>query len=200
MTQQAYIGNASQFVLYSDFNCPFCYAMHERLHARGVMDTVEWRGVQHAPHLPIPMARWNGMLMEELRQEVAVVGRLAPSLPIVVPDGKPNTRPAIQLAVRLLARNPVQGSRLVRRLYQCFWRDGRDISESRVLGEMLVALGIDEQGLLGKDDASVRVLDDWDDQWRLTGQAGVPLLVRFDGAFLVGLARETDLDRFLKCV
>src|SRR5574341_165313 len=94
---------SGQIVVYSDFNCPFCYAMHERLHGYGVLDRVAWRGVQHAPHLPIPMARWNGPLMDELRHEVAMVGRLAPTLPIVVPEGKPNTGPAIRLEARVLS-------------------------------------------------------------------------------------------------
>ncbi|TKS59406.1 MAG: hypothetical protein EWM72_02214 [Nitrospira sp.] len=191
------VGASGRFALYSDFNCPFCYAMHERLHACGVMELVEWRGVQHAPHLPIPMARWNGRLLDELRHEVTMVGRLAPMLPIVVPEGKPNTRPAIQLAAQVLARDVAQGSALVRRLYWLFWREGRDISDVGVLGEALASLGLDPQGLIEKDEATAHILDGWDDLWRSMGQAGVPLLVRSDGTLLVGLARESDLDRFL---
>ncbi len=187
----------SGVLLYSDFNCPFCYAMHERLHACGVMDRVEWRGVQHGPHLPIPMARWNGQLLDELRHEVAMVGRLMPRLPIAVPAGKPNTRPAIELAARVLGRDVGQGSALIRRLYWWFWRDGRDISDVRVLREALASLGLDPQGLLEKDEATAHILDDWDDFWRSTGQAGVPVLRRTDGTLLVGLARASDLDRFL---
>ena len=188
---------SGRFALYSDFNCPFCYGMHERLYTYGVMGRVEWRGVQHAPHLPIPMARWNGRLLDELRHEVAMVGRLAPMLPISVPEGKPNTRPAIQLAARVLARNVVQGSELVRRLYWLFWRDGRDISDVRVLDEALASLGLDSQGVIEKDEATAHILDGWNDFWGSTGQAGVPLLERTDGTLLVGLARESDLDRFL---
>jgi len=188
---------SGRFALYSDFNCPFCYAMHERLHTYGVLERVEWRGVQHAPHLPIPMARWNGRLLDELRHEVAMVGRLAPMLPIAVPEGKPNTRPAIQLAARVLARDVVQGSELVRRLYWLFWREGRDISDVGVLHEALASLGLDPQGIKEKDEATGRTLDGWEHLWRSTGQAGVPLLERPDGTLLVGLARESDLDRFL---
>jgi len=188
---------SGRFVLYSDFNCPFCYAMHERLHTYGVLERVEWRGVQHAPHLPIPMARWNGRLLDELRHEVAMVGRLAPMLPIAAPEGKPNTRPAIQLAARVLARDVVQGSELVRRLYWLFWREGRDISDVGVLQEALASLGLDPQGIKEKDEATGRTLDGWEHLWRSTGQAGVPLLERPDGTLLVGLARESDLDRFL---
>ena len=171
--------------------------MHERVHARGIMERVEWRGVQHAPHLPIPMAPWNGQLLDELRHEVAMVGRLVPMLPLTVPEGKPNTRPAIQLAARVLGRDVGQGSALVRRLYWLFWRDGRDLSDVGVLGEALASLGLDPQGLLEQDEATAHILGDWDDLWRSTGQAGVPLLRRTDGTLLVGLARESDLDHFL---
>ena len=191
------VTDSGRLALYSDFNCPFCYAMHERLHTYGVMERVEWRGVQHAPHLPIPMARWNGQLLEELRHEVAMVGRLAPMIPISVPPGKPNTNPAIQLAARVLARDVVQGRELVRRLYWLFWREGRDISDVGVLHELLDSLGLDSQGAIEKDEATARLLAGWDHLWRSTGQAGVPLLERRDGTLLVGLAGESDLDRFL---
>jgi hypothetical protein len=47
-------------LLYSDFNCPFCYAMHERLYEMNLLTRCEWRGVQHASHLPRPMKPWQG--------------------------------------------------------------------------------------------------------------------------------------------
>ena len=93
------------YTLYSDFNCPFCYAMHERLHEMNLLARCEWRGVQHASHLPRPMKPWQGSLGDELRHEVTVVQRLAPGLPIALPPGKPNTRPAIEQSVALLQRD-----------------------------------------------------------------------------------------------
>ena len=48
------------FTLFSDFNCPFCYALHERLHRLQLLDHCAWKGVQHAPYLPIPMRPWQG--------------------------------------------------------------------------------------------------------------------------------------------
>ena len=79
--------------------------MHERLHEMNLLVHCEWRGVQHASHLPRPMKPWQGSLGAELRHEVTVVQRLAPGLPIVLPPGKPNTRPAIEQAVALLRRD-----------------------------------------------------------------------------------------------
>jgi predicted DsbA family dithiol-disulfide isomerase len=189
---------AQPLIAYSDFNCPFCYAMHERLHGRGLMKDVEWRGVQHAPHLSIPMARWHSRLMEELRHEVAMVMRLAPGLPIALPSGKPNTRPVIQAAAWLLARDAGAGSRFVRRLYQIFWREGRDISDPFVLTETLQSLGVAEPLPRATDTATTARIEHWDNEWRKTGQAGVPLLVRRDGMLLVGLSPDEDIDRFVK--
>lgn len=190
-------GASRSFILYSDFNCPFCYALHERLDACEVMGKLEWRGVQHAPHLPIPMARWHGRMLEELRHEVALVERLAPELPIAVPAGKPNTRPAILLAAKVLGRHPVQGGELVRHLYRLLWREGRDISDAALLGMVLEELGIDPQSLSDKNEEALHILDGWDDLWRGTGQGGVPLLVRSDGTMLAGLAQEPELEKFL---
>jgi hypothetical protein len=65
--------------------------MHERLHEMNLLNRYKWHGVQHAPHLSKPMARWSGTLGAELCHEVALVQRLAPGLAISLPPGKPNT-------------------------------------------------------------------------------------------------------------
>src|SRR5512147_506560 len=108
------------YTLYSDFNCPFCYAMHERLHEMKLLTLCEWRGVQHASYLPRPMKPWQGSLGAELRHEVAVVQRLAPGLPIALPPGKPNTRLAIERATGLLIRDRTRGMEFVRQVYRAF--------------------------------------------------------------------------------
>ncbi|MGH8728872.1 MAG: hypothetical protein ACREV9_12130 [Burkholderiales bacterium] len=82
--------------LYSDFNCPYCYALGERLFAAASAHRVEWRGVQHAPYLPIPMASAGAALAAELSDEVGAIRRLAPEVSITLPRGKPNTGPAIR--------------------------------------------------------------------------------------------------------
>ena len=186
----------SRTLLYSDFNCPFCYALHERLHEEHVLDRCEWRGVQHAPQLPCPMKPWQGMLGAELRHEVTVVQRLAPGLPITLPPGKPNTRPAIEQAVALLQRDRSQGMAFVRETYRAFWCEGRDISDPDVLRQLVEqARGSTERPDTISDE-SRQVAQEWETAWHRTGQAGVPLLVSPDGDLLVGCVPTDQIRQF----
>lgn len=186
------------YTLYSDFNCPFCYALHERLHGLDVMDQIEWQGVQHAPHLPVPMVTWGGYLGVELKQEVEMVRRLAPDLPIIVPTGKPNTGRAIASAARALHLDPSRGRMFVRALYRLFWCDGQDLSDREVLRKEAVSQGFTGDQFIEGDAPPVEhLLKRWSDQWEETEHQGVPLLQRADGQMLVGLIPRETLHMFL---
>ncbi len=174
------------YLLYSDFNCPFCYALHERLHELQLIERCEWRGVQHAPHLPRPMKAWQGSLGAELRQEVALVQRLAPGLSIELPSGKPNTGPAIALAASQLQRGREAGMQMVRALYRAFWVNGQDLSNPLVLDEFGITDGSDLDQVMGE----------WNTAWHETGQAGVPVIVSPQGDLLVGCVPAEQVRRF----
>ncbi|HJT22688.1 MAG TPA: DsbA family protein [Nitrospira sp.] len=178
-----------RFLLYSDFNCPFCYALHERLHDMKILDRCDWRGVQHAPHLPCPMKPWQGALGDELGHEVGVVRRLAPGLPIALPTGKPNTKSAIETAIGILRQDRDRGMKFVRTVYRAFWVDGRDISDAGVLAELA-------ENALDAGSANTRIAQEWEEAWHATGQAGVPLIVSPDGDLLVGCVPEESIRRF----
>ncbi len=178
----------SGYLLYSDFNCPFCYALHERLYELRLIDRCEWRGVQHAPHLPRPMKAWEGSRLAELRHEVAVVQRLAPGIPIALPPGKPNTGPAIALAASLFQRDYGAGMQMVRDLYHAFWVKGQDLSNPLVLDEFGISDGSDLDQTMGE----------WEVAWHETGQAGVPLLVSSSGVVLAGCVPAEQIHAFFR--
>jgi len=179
------------FELFSDFNCPFCYALHERLHDLKLIGRCEWRGVQHAPHLPRPMKPWQGSLGADLRHEVAVVQRLAPGLLITLPPGKPNTKLAIERAAGILMQDRTRGMEFVRQAYRTFWCEGRDISDPQVLREL--SDGIVDEGIA---DNVRRIAQGWEAAWQATEQAGVPLIVSPDGDLLVGCVPAEDIGGF----
>ena len=185
------MSGSDPFLVYSDFNCPFCYALHERLHTLHVIDRCEWRGVQHAPHLPRPMKPWSGSLGAELAHEVAVVQRLAPGLPIALPPGKPNTRSAIEWAIGLLRRDRERGMDFVRATYRAFWCEGKDISDPSELG-LLGSGDLNQE----QDPVNRRMAQEWESAWHDTGRGGVPLIVSPGGDLLVGCVPEESVKQF----
>jgi predicted DsbA family dithiol-disulfide isomerase len=189
-------GRVTPFILYSDFNCPFCYAMHERLYEMNLLTRCEWRGVQHASHLPRPMKPWQGSLGAELRHEVAVVQRLATGLPIALPPGKPNTKPAIEQAVAFLRHDPSHAMTFVRETYRAFWCEGKDISDPEVLSRLVEQAGGSPESMDSINSEDRRVAQEWEAAWHLTGQAGVPLIVSPEDYLLVGCAPIADVQRF----
>ncbi|TAJ25643.1 MAG: hypothetical protein EPO64_07710, partial [Nitrospirae bacterium] len=116
--------------VYSDFNCPFCYALNERLGTWGDLEKITWRGVQHAPHLQVPMAPWRADMAEDLWGEVQAVRRLAPELPITVPTGKPNTAEAIRAVAAFKDL-----------LYRALWCEGADISDPATIAYLAEKAG-----------------------------------------------------------
>ena len=146
-----------------------------------LLDRCDWRGVQHAPHLPKPMARWSGTVGAELAHEVRMVQRLAPRLVISLPLGKPNTRLAIEWTASLLRQDAGRGMEFVRQAYRDFWCEGRDLSDPSVLQQLAGESAVD-----GEAEASRRIVQEWETAWHTTGQAAVPLLVSPEGEELVG--------------
>jgi DSBA-like thioredoxin domain len=179
------------FTLFSDFNCPFCYALHERLHELHLLDRCAWQGVQHAPHLPTPMRPWQGTLDAELRHEVSVVHRISPDLPLKLPLGKPNTANAIACAVGILSREREAGMIFVRKIYQAFWVEGRDISDQGVLADLA---GSTLSHI--SDDTRTGIAQRWNEEWQTTEQPVVPLIVGPSGDLLAGCIPVGEIKKF----
>src|SRR5262245_19163998 len=179
------------FTLFSDFNCPFCYALHERLHELHLLDRCAWQGVRHAPHLPIPMKAWQGSLGAELRHEVSVVRGIAPELPLQLPAGKPNSANAIVIAAEILKSDRQAGMIVVRKIFQAFGVEGRDISNQEILSDLIGSMRSQKSDSTGKG-----IADKWAAEWAATGQTGVPLIVAPAGDMLIGCVPAETIKRF----
>jgi predicted DsbA family dithiol-disulfide isomerase len=180
-------------VLYTDLNCPFCYATERRLEALGAHDQVEWRGIEHEPDLPVPMLTDDEDLTAELIEEVTSVQSRAPEVDIALPPGKPNTALAVRAAAAAERLDPARGRQFRQSVYRAFWVEGRDISRRELLDDLAAQSGIVLE-LRPEDD--VRVTS-WRLDWERSPLRGVPLLVRDDGEVLYGLKDVETLERFV---
>ncbi len=186
------VGNLT---IYADFNCPFCYALNERLHAMDLEDQVEYRGIQHAPSISSKQAGFK--VLSELVNEVAEVRRRAPSAHINVPLFRPNSAAASMLVNWVNKIDPVRASKLRRRIYCALWIDGQDISDPNLLAALLDDLGIEppaDDAL--QDDELVAWQTEWDGNREF--DRNIPIVISDPGEVVIGFPLESELDNFLK--
>ncbi len=183
-------------VLYTDINCPFCYATETRLEALGVLDQVEWRGVEHEPDLPVPMMREDEDLNEEVADEVTQVKSRAPEVDIETPTGKPNTKRPIAAAVAAArGADPDRARSFRHSLYRAFWVDNQDVSDEKVIQSLADDHGV-SAAVDPRPEDDVRMTS-WRLDWERSPLRGVPLLVREDGEILYGLKDSEVLRDFM---
>ena len=181
--------------LYTDLNCPFCYATEQRLGALDAHDLIEWRGVEHEPDLPVPMLTDDEDLSEELADEVAQVRSRAPEVEIEQPPGKSNTARALEFVAAAERLDPVRGREVRHATYRAFWAEGRDISDPDVLAEIAREHGLPAVEVRPEDKLRVT---SWRLDWERSPLRGVPLLVRSDGEVLYGLKDTETLAGFVR--
>ncbi|MCP4431477.1 MAG: diguanylate cyclase [Gammaproteobacteria bacterium] len=183
------------FVVYSDFNCPFSYALNERIIALGLDERVSYRDIQHAPQ--ISSSQTGVEALSELSAEVAEVRRRAPSTPINIPMFRPNSGPASSLVYRVSRDDPAQGRRLRRDIFRALWVDGEDISNQEYLAFLVQELNIDVPPETASD---IGELAKWQFAWDSNQEFEhvIPILISANGETVVGFPLEPEIDGFLK--
>ncbi len=186
------MGSGREHIYYADLNCPFCYALDERIHQLGLTGSALWRGVQHL----LTAEQWQEESPERLAEEVARVQKHAPELTINVPPRRPPTGLAILTLAELELSGRAAGPQLRRALYWALWVEGQDISSARVIDEACRALGFDTP----KPSSNARSLAQ---RWQREWEGGdfdrcIPVLVAPSGARSVGLEESRRVAAFLK--
>lgn len=183
------------FVIYSDFNCPFSYALNERIIALGLESCVSFRDVQREPQTSSQQFGFG--LLSMLSAEVAEVGRRAPSVDINIPMFRPNSAVAISLVHRVSREDSQQGQRLRHAVFRALWVEGKDISDRLVLDALLEKLGIE---VLPETDADRDQLAKWQLAWADNAEfeQKLPVVVSAQGETVVGFPLEPEVDGFLK--
>ncbi len=186
--------DVGSFIVYADFNCSFCYALNEHLHALGLDDRVDFRVVEHAPRASSRKTSFE--VLSELTGEVAEVRRRAPSTRINVPVFRPASTAASRLYAAVNRRQPDKAAELRRRIFRALWIDGADISDTGLLDDLVERLGLQVEA----DDDLAEELAAWQRTWDdNTGyDRQLPILINDRGETVVGFPLEAELDAFLK--
>ena len=189
------VNEAGNFVVYADFNCPFCYALNERLHAMGLDTRVDFRTIQHA--LSTSSGQTGIEVLGELTREVAELRRRAPSVNINVPLFRPSSGPASSLVIAVRKRNPLQAAQLRRSVFRALWIDGEDISDPAVLAKLITELDIEAPDIRASGTAE---LDAWQDAWggNADFDGSIPIVISESGEVVIGFPLEPELDAFLQ--
>jgi diguanylate cyclase (GGDEF)-like protein len=184
----------SKFIIYADFNCPFCYALNERLHELNREDQVEFRAVQHAPSVSSDQASFE--VLSALSTEVAEVRRRAPSTQINVPMFRPNSGPASRLVNAVAKEHPRKAIQLRRLIFRALWVNGADISKPDLLDSLLAEFDIDPPAAAAlKDDK----LSAWQSEWDGNSEFdhNIPIVISDRGETVIGFPLEPEIDAFL---
>ena len=184
----------SSFIIYADFNCPFCYALNERLHELNLEHRAEFRAIQHALSSADNPASFAAL--SALSREVAEVRRRSPSTQINIPMFRPDSGPASKLVTAVVSAAPLKAIQLRRLIYRALWVDGEDISKPDVLDNLLKELQIDPPtGAALKSDK----LSTWQSEWAGNQEfdGSIPIVISDRGETVIGFPLEPELDAFL---
>lgn len=183
----------NKFIVYADINCPFCFALHERLTDMDYIDKVDWRSIEHAPQSKYDAADLH--VQAELTEEVRKVRELAPEINILVPSGRPGSGAAIQLLKSCYAIDPDKARDLRSLIYRALWTEGQDISDPLLLDSLRQEAGL---SAVTNTPESLQAVQQWQNEWE-TGDfsRNIPVLVTDSENKLLGLPSPQIIDAFL---
>lgn len=183
----------SNITVYGDLNCPFCYALNERLQVYAREITIRWRSVQHLPNVD-----GNAPTFQEQAQltaEVASVRKRAPEVQIVSPPARPNSA----LASRILAACEMRGDKvnvLRSLIYRALWREALDISDADILAGLVDQAGLQPVELTDEVDAELAA---WQEVWELGDfDRRIPSMENDAGGRMLGFPAIPRLMPFLQ--
>ena len=188
---------AGEFVVYGDLNCPFCFALHERLFAWDLLDRIEWRLIVHAPDLE--GSRFSMEDQSLLANEVFAIHHRAPDVPVNLPKIRPNSEAATRLMEALDSLPIAQQVNVRLALYRALWVEGQDIGDEDTLTDLVSAFGVEDSSTPAEFPAEKFFA--WQKEWenRDDFDRRIPIMKRVSNDnLLLGLPTEEALLDFLK--
>lgn len=183
----------SDYVVYCDLNCPYSYALHEKLKPISKSHSIEYRLVEHAPDLGLYGNRPE--ILTELASDVFAVRSLAEDVPLALPPERPDSRFAILCIIAASKTSPERANKLRELFYTALWVEGKDISCPSIIFNCINQAGLPLD--LEVEDDSEEQLELWQAQWDSSQVASrIPAIIAPDNRKLLGLPSTEDLNAF----
>ena len=180
---------SSRILVFSDFNCPYCYALNEWITDIGATTRVRWVGIEHRPDLPVS-GRNAASDSQLLDVEVRDVMSRDPALKLNKPRGWLNSQPALLVQNAIEDDAPELAPALRRRLFQSYWREGVSLSDEKAIEQTLLELELE---LPDREPDYLGELTDW---WR-THLDRIPAMIAPTRLAHLGLQDKESVRHFL---
>jgi diguanylate cyclase (GGDEF)-like protein len=183
------------YVAFIDLNCPYCFAIHERVTRWGLAEKLEWCMVEHASHVldgPFDLHQ-----EELLSTEVFEVHHRAPDVELLLPPQRCRSTTATRLIIHVQRRFPDRVHAFRQAVYRALWQAGQDIGDARVLTSLLQEHDMPAV-LVAECDVEPPELTAWQDDWDSADfDHCIPVLAHPEsGRVLIGLATERTITEF----
>ena len=184
------------YVAYIDLNCPYCYALYERVYRWGLAEQIEWRMVEHASH--VLDGEFDLVQEELLSSEVFEVHHRAPDIELSLPPDRCRSTQATHLIAIVQRLFPERTNAVRVALYRALWQEGRNIGDEEVMLDVLRAHGLPEE-LLGMCTEAPEEFLEWQRAWDQGDfDHSIPVMTHAaTDRVIIGLADQISLAHFL---
>ena len=183
---------SSRILVFSDFNCPFCFTLNEWLNDLGFGQRVKWVGIEHKPDLP-RQGKNNAEDLATKTGEVREVQRRAPEVAVVAPPLWAHSGLALGAQCAVEDDFPHQAAALRTTLFRRLWRDGSNIANPRLVDECLKQNGLPPVADLFIDQQRIEEQTLW---WKAELDR-IPCMIAPTGVRHLGLQDKEKVSAFL---
>ncbi len=179
--------------VFADLNCPFCFALHERIDREQLNDRVQWCFVEHAP-------AFNSRAMtdeqaELLHNEYQLICQRAPDISVREPQNCVNTKLAILTLLTLEQSAPEKSDSYLKKLYRAYWQEGLDISDPQVLHDLLSQIHLDSIQI---STPARQIQQEWQETWEKGDfDLRIPAMLASDNEVMLGLQHPENIRSFI---
>lgn len=179
----------SRILVFSDFNCPYCFTLNEWLSELGASNRVRWVGIEHKPALPISGENHPDDLMT-LKREVLDVIKRAPEVGVKSPDHWINSHQALLYQNAIEDDEPELAPQLRQAIFRAYWQGDQQISDVKVLSRLLSDLN------LSTPEVEPEYLQELTDWWSKHLDR-IPCMIATTGVTHLGLQDKSAVRTFL---